>query len=65
MKLMESIKKSDSSKLESLSPPTIIQQELEMSEDKVKPFVQSPFDTPITGLSGGKISKRELLKIVL
>ena len=41
----------------------IIQQELEMAEDKVKPFVQSPFDTPITGLSGGKISKRELLKI--
>ena len=34
-----------------------------MAEDKVKPFVQSPFDTPITGLSGGKISKRELLKI--
>ena len=34
-----------------------------MAEDKVKPFVQSPFDTPITGLSSGKISKRELLKI--
>ena len=28
-----------------------------MSEDKVKPFVQSPFDTPITGLSTSQMSK--------
>ena len=28
-----------------------------MTEDKVKPFVQSPFDTPIMSISTGKISK--------
>ena len=57
MKLMDSIKKSDSSKLQNSSPPIIIQQELELSEDKVKPFVQSPFDTPIIGLTKDKFSK--------